>query len=52
MKTFLSKLGIEEDTATAVDSWVTDRVLVMDGDASCYEAATTVVKLDTALRRV
>lgn len=52
MKTFLSKLGIEEDTATALDSLVTDRVLVMDGDASCYEAATTVVKLDTALRRV
>ena len=52
MKTFLGKLGIKEDTATALDSLVTDRVLVMDGDASCYEAATTVAKLDTALRRV
>lgn len=52
MKTFLGKLGINEDTLTAVDTWVSDRVLVMDGDASCYEAATTVAKLDTALRRV
>lgn len=52
MKTFLGKLGIKEDTATALDSLVTDRVLVMDGDASCYEAATTVAKLDTALRRI
>ena len=52
MKTFLGKLGINEDTLTAVDTWVSDRILVMDGDASCYEAATTVAKLDTALRRV
>ena len=52
MKTFLGKLGIKEDTVTALDSLVSDRVLVMDGDASCYEAATTVAKLDTALRRV
>ena len=51
MKTFLGKLGIKEDTLTALDTLVSDRVLVMDGDASCYEAATTVAKLDTALRR-
>lgn len=47
-----SKLGINENTKTALECLVTDRVLVMDGDASCYEAATTVAKLQTALRRV
>ena len=29
-----------------------DRVLIMDGDAACYEAASKYVKLDTAIRCV
>lgn len=29
-----------------------NRLLLMDGDAACYEAASTCAKLDTAVRRV
>lgn len=49
MKMFLSKEILDEAVGFSPKG---NQLLLMDGDAACYEAACTCAKLDTAVRRV
>lgn len=51
-KKFLSNIKEDIDKYACGFESNSQRTLIMDGDASCYEVACTCTKIDTAIRRV
>lgn len=48
----LERFGIKDVPSFQNPTNTVSRVLLLDGDGSCYKAAATVKKLDTAMRRL